>query len=176
VKKQRPIPDEILIAALNEIHDKVLCPNSRGEPSCCDQWGEEECTLCRRICGPEYQFVESDYIKKRGGNLRKSYRLKGTRAARKAKYVPSESYLKYLKEPHWIAFRERVLKFWSYRCCLCMSEKKLDVHHRTYERKGREELTDCVVLCRKCHNRVHGVMVRPDDNSNGHAHNDRMLF
>ena len=28
------------------------------------------------------------------------------------------------------------------------------VHHRTYERRGNEELTDCIALCRDCHNRA----------------------
>ena len=28
-------------------------------------------------------------------------------------------------------------------------------NHRTYERKGRERLSDLILLCRKCHGRFH---------------------
>jgi hypothetical protein len=31
----------------------------------------------------------------------------------------------------------------------------LDVHHRTYENKGKEKLGDLTVLCRECHTKFH---------------------
>ena len=51
-----------------------------------------------------------------------------------------------------------VLEFWDYSCCVCLSTKKLVVHHRTYERVGNEALNDCVCLCQKCHRKLHGGM------------------
>jgi hypothetical protein len=32
------------------------------------------------------------------------------------------------------------------------------VHHRTYERFGREDTGDLTVLCRRCHTLFHGVV------------------
>lgn len=32
--------------------------------------------------------------------------------------------------------------------------RNLDVHHLTYDRFGREELDDLVLLCRDCHKEV----------------------
>jgi 5-methylcytosine-specific restriction endonuclease McrA len=33
--------------------------------------------------------------------------------------------------------------------------KPLDVHHRTYERRGAEKAEDVIVLCRRCHELFH---------------------
>jgi hypothetical protein len=60
-------------------------------------------------------------------------------------------YKEYLRSQHWSERRLDFLRFWGYRCCLCNSRRDVEVHHRTYERIGREELTDCVVLCERCH-------------------------
>lgn len=36
-------------------------------------------------------------------------------------------------------------------------QKRLDVHHLTYERFGKELLADLQILCRKCHDEVHAI-------------------
>ena len=61
----------------------------------------------------------------------------------------------YLQSGHWKAVREGALRRAAYRCQVCNSDKSLDVHHRTYERVGRELPEDLTVLCRKCHNVFH---------------------
>ena len=43
------------------------------------------------------------------------------------------------------------------RCQLCNTGGSLQVHHRTYQRRGYERLDDLTVLCRKCHERQHGI-------------------
>jgi len=41
---------------------------------------------------------------------------------------------------------------------MCSShDATLDVHHKTYENYGDERPEDLVVLCRSCHQKVHGV-------------------
>jgi hypothetical protein len=67
-------------------------------------------------------------------------------------------YGKYLKTPHWRTFRKKVLTHWDNRCCICYGSEALNVHHRTYRRRGKEELTDCVVLCASCHELHHHTM------------------
>lgn len=62
-----------------------------------------------------------------------------------------DKYKEYLRSYQWRSRRLDFLRFWSFRCCLCYSAKDVEVHHRTYERIGQEELTDCVVLCKRCH-------------------------
>lgn len=66
-----------------------------------------------------------------------------------------ESYREYLKSEHWQTVREMALEFSDYHCQLCYSEDHLDVHHRTYERRGHEKLTDVTVLCHDCHAKFH---------------------
>jgi 5-methylcytosine-specific restriction endonuclease McrA len=65
----------------------------------------------------------------------------------------NEEYEKYLKSDHWQKKRLQILDFWDHRCCICNSSENLEVHHRTYERVGNELITDCIVLCDKCHER-----------------------
>lgn len=64
-------------------------------------------------------------------------------------------YSEYLKTPHWQAMRQKVLAYWDNRCAICSSDKRIDVHHRTYDRRGRELLTDLIPLCRSCHQTFH---------------------
>lgn len=68
----------------------------------------------------------------------------------------------YLASEHWQQRRAEALDFAEHRCQICNREQNeldegsiLDVHHRTYERIGRERLADLTVLCRACHARFH---------------------
>lgn len=61
----------------------------------------------------------------------------------------------YLRSPHWLKVRGEALERAEHRCQVCNAAGSLDVHHRTYERLGREAPTDLTVLCRRCHERFH---------------------
>jgi len=151
---KHPIPDDKLIPAINEAQ---RMPEFGGH--CADKWGEEQASIVRRLCGEEYYFVETDFIRSRAINLRKAHKLESVNGGPKRKKYepPSGEYEEYLKSEHWIAYRETVLVFWDFKCCLCF-KKANDVHHRTYIRVGYERESDCVALCKRCHKRVHGVM------------------
>lgn len=73
-------------------------------------------------------------------------------------------YADYLNTVHWQAVKIAALERAGRRCYLCNSNELLEVHHRTYERRGREQDGDVVVLCRDCHERFHapldGVVTR----------------
>jgi hypothetical protein len=56
--------------------------------------------------------------------------------------------------------RNRALRLASWRCSRCGEKRHLEVHHKTYERLGREYDQDLEVLCETCHERHHG---REDD-------------
>ena len=55
---------------------------------------------------------------------------------------------------YWRAIREQCLARDGYRCRLCNSPDDLQAHHRTYERKGKEDLDDLTTLCQPCHDLV----------------------
>jgi 5-methylcytosine-specific restriction endonuclease McrA len=76
------------------------------------------------------------------------------------------SYSEYLKTYHWRTMRRLALEASEQRCILCDSPDDLDVHHRTYDRKAAERMTDVVVLCRSCHERVHDIAVIPPPDPN----------
>lgn len=69
-------------------------------------------------------------------------------------------YKTYIQSENWRKKRENVLIFWGYRCALCFSPNNLHVHHRTYERLGRELITDLIPLCERCHNDHHNFTGR----------------
>jgi hypothetical protein len=69
-------------------------------------------------------------------------------------------YSEYLKSEHWQNFRVKILKEYPV-CQFCKYDKNLQIHHETYERLGREEPSDVLVLCGNCHCKRHGI---PTDN------------
>lgn len=62
-----------------------------------------------------------------------------------------EQYATYLRSPEWDAKRRGRMALAQYRCEVCNSGEHLQVHHRTYARRGRELLEDLIVLCEPCH-------------------------
>ena len=74
----------------------------------------------------------------------------------------SMPYREYLRSPEWRRTRGAALHRANFRCMLDVTHSEdLEVHHRTYERLGRELATDLVVLCRSCHRIHHREHGRP---------------
>lgn len=80
-------------------------------------------------------------------------------------------YREYLESHTWQATRLRRLRLceWNgYGWCRCEKcrtwthQSQIDVHHVSYERLGRERMSDLDVLCRSCHAAAHG---RPEPGS-----------
>lgn len=77
------------------------------------------------------------------------------KAESEAERLAELDYSDYLKTAHWQSLRIQALERAGYRCQVCNSPARLEVHHRTYERRGAEHLTDLTVLCAKCHSKFH---------------------
>jgi 5-methylcytosine-specific restriction endonuclease McrA len=79
------------------------------------------------------------------------------REARQRRYAElvTMPYRQYLLTPEWQATRQDALKRAGYRCQLCARRSGLQVHHRTYVRRGRETRNDVIVLCGGCHGAFH---------------------
>jgi hypothetical protein len=63
-------------------------------------------------------------------------------------------YQEYLRSPEWRRKREKRLELDLYLCQKCgktSKEYRLEVHHLTYERLGRERMEDLQTLCILCH-------------------------
>lgn len=70
--------------------------------------------------------------------------------------LASMAYQDYLKTPEWYRRRAVVLKFAGNRCQVCNSEKQpLHIHHRSYQHRGTEPISDLICLCDECHSLFH---------------------
>ena len=75
---------------------------------------------------------------------------------KKVNILKSMNYKDYLKTEHWMKIRIKSLNNAKYSCQICNNKKcQLDVHHKTYERRGEEKYNDLIVLCRDCHSLFH---------------------
>ena len=71
-------------------------------------------------------------------------------------YYANMPYRQYLQSARWRAKREQRKAIDKWACVKCGETYGLQVHHLTYERRGRERMSDLVTLCEDCHRRVHG--------------------
>lgn len=158
--KKAIVPDSVLIPAANKTLQRFKI--------CSDYWDDTQNIYCRSLCGDEYSHINPNWFSKRVTALRKGgklIRVNQNKARKKFKTVDdySAEYRQYLTSQHWRSFRETVLYFWDYSCCLCNQKSKLEVHHRTYVRLGNEKLQDCVVLCNQCHKKNHEKLAEWED-------------
>lgn len=70
-------------------------------------------------------------------------------------FLKTIPYAEYLKTDHWQSVRKIALEHAGNKCEVCNSPRKLQVHHRTYENRGKETLSDVIVLCAGCHGLFH---------------------
>lgn len=71
-------------------------------------------------------------------------------------------YHEYLKTPEWAEKRELALERDGYRCRVCNTRENPQVHHRTYARRGNEDLNDLTTLCKEHHEMFHERMHQVD--------------
>ena len=86
----------------------------------------------------------------------RGYQLSRQAQDTRLRELKSMPYPEYLRTPEWQARRKQHLKSAGYRCQVCNSSGVIiDVHHRTYERRGEEYYKDLIALCRECHSTFH---------------------
>lgn len=78
-----------------------------------------------------------------------------------------QRYAEYLRSNEW--WQKRWVMYYArgerddlgrYRCEHCggyFHKCRTEVHHKTYERVGNEELDDLEILCESCHGKHHGI-------------------
>jgi hypothetical protein len=70
------------------------------------------------------------------------------------------NYRQHLESHYWQRLRAYKCIAASWKCeeCGCQAGLTLELHHPTYDPLGYEEIGDVVALCRKCHEKAHGMM------------------
>lgn len=69
----------------------------------------------------------------------------------------SEEYKRYIKSPQWKMVCKRYWAAYGRKCQACASRKNLHVHHKSYDRFGREMLADLAGVCDSCHRAIHAA-------------------
>lgn len=67
-------------------------------------------------------------------------------------------YEDYLQTGHWKRVRKQKLQEAGWRCQVCNSNERLNVHHRRYINRGFEKMEDLLVMCggeKGCHTLFH---------------------
>lgn len=72
------------------------------------------------------------------------------------------SYADYLQSKWWRVRRKQAIANAGRRCQRCGIRGKLQVHHKNYERVGRERKQDLEVLCEGCHRGEHKAIIEMD--------------
>lgn len=67
----------------------------------------------------------------------------------------NHKYINYLKSTEWEIKRQLVLSRENNKCQTCNSTSNLHIHHWTYVRIFKEELSDLYCLCSDCHSNLH---------------------
>lgn len=68
-----------------------------------------------------------------------------------------KEYKKYLKSNEWKSIKKKVMRRDKNQCQICFYNKKLNVHHMTYRSIFKENCNDLILLCRRCHGRLHKI-------------------
>ena len=66
-----------------------------------------------------------------------------------------KEYRKYLLSDYWMSIREQVIKRDGFMCTKCHVTEQLQVHHKSYEFVGNENIDGLITLCKKCHYKRH---------------------
>ncbi len=79
-----------------------------------------------------------------------------------------EIYAEYLQSEKWKVVRECAFIIHGKSCKKCGAETNLQVHHLRYpEILGNENVSeDLIVLCKECHQKVHGIETIVSEKSN----------
>lgn len=89
-------------------------------------------------------------------HTKEQYRQWEIQRQQRLDFLHTMPYYDYLQTPEWQDTRKRAMKRAGFRCQVCNAYGvRLNVHHRTYERRGYEENRDLIVLCENCHGIFH---------------------
>lgn len=70
------------------------------------------------------------------------------------------AYRVYLQSEHWRSLRLEAFKRYGRKCSKCPATCRLDVHHVRYRHPWTDGvMDDLMILCRRCHELEHGLVV-----------------
>lgn len=127
--------------------------DSEWSPDCENNLGD---LLSRSV--PNEVWSEGDGV---NGRTRETFLVEALKRAierHEVHALATMPYADYLKTEHWQKVRAEAVRRADGHCQICASTVQLDVHHNTYERRGKERAADIIALCRPCHALFHGKL------------------
>jgi len=126
----------------------------------------EEDEQLKRLADAEYQVQRERMLltgETPGSPMQVFYALCNRMTPADVNALQQMPYHDFLRTLYWNTVRRYVLLLHDFECVLCSSTECLNVHHKTYEHRGREFqfLDDLTVLCRLCHEKFHDVVASP---------------
>lgn len=74
------------------------------------------------------------------------------------------NYYTYIQSDEWKEKSDAAKERAGWHCQLCSKHtEKLNTHHNTYDRLGRERESDLIVLCERCHEKHHDILPEMDN-------------
>lgn len=143
------------------------CICNMNVPTLCASWITHHTVTLRQQCRDCWgEYRRQQYQEQKSLQEEKDRIIQEQRRTEQAKKEPDKPeikeiplnqlpYSEYLQTEHWKKLRLEPLRRSGFRCSLCYTNAKLHVHHRTYERLGREYLSDLIALCEDCHSKFH---------------------
>ena len=100
-----------------------------------------------------WDFRESEFLDDPDEDIHSFLAGKGQLAAER-----QESYDNYLETEYWSKVRLKALTASNFKCQQCGSDRRLQVHHKSYCARFTEldNMHLLEVLCEKCHHAEHG--------------------
>ena len=156
-----PIVVELLCKRCNKVRDED-----------CKSWQSKRyidrhslCSRCRKIRYKENLEKAGEDYAARLAQLEEEgwYENRQQQEADRIHHLRTMPYREYLLTEHWQKMRKWALARAKYQCQLCSEKQNLHVHHKTYERRGCEDINDLIALCRECHERHHNIFPDTDE-------------
>lgn len=72
------------------------------------------------------------------------------------------NYYEYLASEEWQRVRQWALALYGGKCHVCNTKRNINVHHKTYERLGKELPDDLMLLCETHHKEYHEKGILPE--------------
>lgn len=121
-------------------------------------WQPEECSVClgKGFVDEFGRAIGCPYCNGAGKrNAEEAQRKRVATAVLSRIEQEAAFYETYIHSAEWRARADAAKDRAGYRCQVCHSNRRIEAHHRTYERLGHELDSDITVLCDDCHELFH---------------------
>jgi len=123
--------------------------------------------VIERLKKKEEKRNSPQYKKKKEEKKRKKLESKGIAYVPNRKFIPKnifdervKFYKRYIKSDAWKLKRLDAIKHHGQDCQQCghfLPISMIQVHHITYKRLGKELMEDLMIVCKPCHEKIHGI-------------------